>query len=1054
MRRLVLLPVCLGILLLIYPPCVAQTLNFVVTDVTCHGGTDGSVDLTITGGTSPFTFLWSNNTVNEDLLNVSASDYSVTVTDANGNTVSGNIGVPEPALLAATVQTTDVNCQGEANGAISLAVSGGSGPYAYSWSGGQHTPDLGGCTAGTYTVTITDAHQCSLTTTATVSEPQPLAWTGGVTPVSCPGHGVVNLSTSGGTAPYWYYWSDGVVTEDRNDLDAGTYTVSIFDLHGCKTTGAFTPAFTAPPMTVSTAVMQRPSCFGFDGMASASVTGGAPPYSLQWSVGQGNQIEIFGLQTGTYFVTATDAGGCTATASVTLSPETFEVNCILEFHGCHYEAINDVYYDGMTTAVSTAPQPDGSVIWTMTADIPGCRSVSSAVQPPVAVAISAIREIDDACNGGLQAYGVTFEPEAYLWSNGATTAQISDIPAGTYTVTVTGSGGGCYATSTIVTTHAHNAAHLNLSYVAQPAGAQAGSIEIIHSPTAATPLSYLWSNGATTPLVDGLSAGAYAVTVSDANGCSQVVHATVPAQDGPIITTDSIITTDCAGYGAIYVSVAGGQPPYSYTWSDGSTGEDLPQAGEGNYSLTVTDANGHQNNALFYVPAGPLFTVSVNAGASDCNTAVLQAVPSGALGPFSYTWTGPAGFLANTPVITVHQPGSYHLIVYSGLSCSRSVTYVVDSELFVLCGAMEGTLVYDLNANCLTDAGEPSLTGWLIRAASATDTVYGTTDQEGKYRIYAPPGLYILQALPPNGLWQNCNNLPAVDVVLGSTSQADTMLVKGNIQCPALNVVIGTPMLRRCFNNNQYAVEYCNLGTTVAPSAYVIVTLDPLLTALTSTLPYTNLGNGVLRFNLGDVEVGECGSFHFNVGVSCSATLGQTHCTEAHIYPDENCIPADPEWSGANLLLTGHCHPDSVRFTIKNIGIGDMTSSSDYIVVEDAVMLRQMSFQLNAGDSTQIAVPANGSTWWVQVDQVPYYPGLSAPALSVEGCSNGASFSTGYVTQFPPDDADPWVDIDCTANSGSFDPNDKQGFPLGYGPEHYIRPGTELEYMIRFQNTG
>jgi hypothetical protein len=143
-----------------------------------------------------------------------------------------------------------------------------------------------------------------------------------------------------------------------------------------------------------------------------------------------------------------------------------------------------------------------------------------------------------------------------------------------------------------------------------------------------------------------------------------------------------------------------------------------------------------------------------------------------------------------------------------------------------------------------------------------------------------------------------------------------------------------------------------------------------------------------------------------------------------------------------------------VRFTIKNIGIGDMQSSADYIVVEDAVMLRQAPFQLNAGDSTIIAVPTNGSTWWVQLDQVPFHPGNSAPAVSVEGCSTNGTFTTGYVTQFANNDADPWIDIDCTPNTGSYDPNDKQGFPVGYGAEHYIRPGTEIEYMIRFQNTG
>ncbi len=131
-----------------------------------------------------------------------------------------------------------------------------------------------------------------------------------------------------------------------------------------------------------------------------------------------------------------------------------------------------------------------------------------------------------------------------------------------------------------------------------------------------------------------------------------------------------------------------------------------------------------------------------------------------------------------------------------------------------------------------------------------------------------------------------------------------------------------------------------------------------------------------------------------------------------------------------------------------------MLESADYIVVEDAVMLLTAPFQLGMGMSTQLAVPANGSTWRMEVPQVPFHPGLSMPSISVEGCSAIPVYSTGYVSQFPTDDADPWIDIDCTETTAAVDPNDKQGFPLGYGPEHYIRPGTELEYMIRFQNTG
>jgi uncharacterized repeat protein (TIGR01451 family) len=110
--------------------------------------------------------------------------------------------------------------------------------------------------------------------------------------------------------------------------------------------------------------------------------------------------------------------------------------------------------------------------------------------------------------------------------------------------------------------------------------------------------------------------------------------------------------------------------------------------------------------------------------------------------------------------------------------------------------------------------------------------------------------------------------------------------------------------------------------------------------------------------------------------------------------------------------------------------------------------------QLDAGEFAEVSVPANGSTWRLEMEQEPEHPGQSFPSVSVEGCTTGTTFSTGFVTQFPQDDADPFIDIHCIENSNSFDPNDKQATPKGYGEEHYIRPGTQLEYLIRFQNTG
>jgi hypothetical protein len=312
-----------------------------------------------------------------------------------------------------------------------------------------------------------------------------------------------------------------------------------------------------------------------------------------------------------------------------------------------------------------------------------------------------------------------------------------------------------------------------------------------------------------------------------------------------------------------------------------------------------------------------------------------------------------------------------------------------------------------------------------------------------------------MEVLLPNNLWLLCPGPASVTLTnANDTLDAGDFPVKKVVLCPALTVSISTSLLRRCFNNNYYHVSFCNEGTAPALGAYVDVELDVFLLFISATVPHQDLGSNVYRFFVGDLGIGACGNFKIRVAVDCGSALGQTHCTRVHIYPNDLCN-SNQQWSGASLDLRGVCETDSMRFIIKNVGGGNMTSAVDYIVVEDAVMIMQsMVPLLDSGDSVSIAYPANGSTWYVQVGQENLHPYPGPRSLSVEGCTTNASFSTGFVNQFPQSSPEPFMDEDCTENIGSFDPNDKRGFPDGYGMEHYVWPGTELDYLIRFQNTG
>jgi len=381
-----------------------------------------------------------------------------------------------------------------------------------------------------------------------------------------------------------------------------------------------------------------------------------------------------------------------------------------------------------------------------------------------------------------------------------------------------------------------------------------------------------------------------------------------------------------------------------------------------------------------------------------------------------------------------------------------------DSLGYTLNNTILGNVLYDLNDDCIIDAGEYGLSNWLLEASSNTNIYYGLTDEDGNYQISVDTGTYTLKLISLNEYWQSCGNNYVLSLL--SPYEADTVdfPLQSVYDCPLLEVDISTPFLRRCFEN-RYTVNYCNEGTILAEDAQVEVTLDEyLIFQDASNTNFTNDGN-IYTFDVGDIDVDECGTFYIDVLVDCDSTLlGQTHCVEAHITPDSICTPPLACWDGGSIELDATCIGDSVQFTVKNVGVAPIDLSLGYIIAEDHVILHQRPFEgdIQPQGFEVITQPVNGGTIRIEVDQPPCHPGNSRPAISVEGCGlvDDSQVSLGYITQYFEDDSNPFVSIDCQENVGSWDPNDKRGFPKGYKEEHYIEANTELDYHIRFQNTG
>jgi uncharacterized repeat protein (TIGR01451 family) len=384
----------------------------------------------------------------------------------------------------------------------------------------------------------------------------------------------------------------------------------------------------------------------------------------------------------------------------------------------------------------------------------------------------------------------------------------------------------------------------------------------------------------------------------------------------------------------------------------------------------------------------------------------------------------------------------------------------IDSLLNRPIHQFQGYVYNDNNVDCLKGAGEAGFENWVVEVKKSNgSTVYTTTDPTGYYEIVVDTGDFTVKAYLPNNLWDFC-----VDSFLITSSQlnnVDTLNfgARALVSCPLLNVDISTALLRRC-STGVYTVSYCNTGTVDAVGASVNVDLDTSLTFIGSSIPWsTILGtSNTYLFNVGTIAPGACGSFTINVEVSCYSPLGQTHCVQANIYPDTLCVNSSPLWDESDIDITGICYGDSIVYTIRNVGTGAMSGTRHYFVTEDHVILLVRPFNLGPGASTtEVVYTTNGAVYRLEAEQDVNHPHSTYSALGVLQCVNSSittANSLGILGQFVEDDGSPAVSIDCQENVGSWDPNDKQARPIGYGSAHAIEANTDLEYHIRFQNTG
>ena len=399
---------------------------------------------------------------------------------------------------------------------------------------------------------------------------------------------------------------------------------------------------------------------------------------------------------------------------------------------------------------------------------------------------------------------------------------------------------------------------------------------------------------------------------------------------------------------------------------------------------------------------------------------------------------------------------------------------------YVIAG-IGGRIFSDQNQNCI-DNSELGISG--IRVLLEPNNIITETNSNGNFAFnFIPPGQYTVKIDTTRLNAINCASEYIVNYTDANTFfEVSPTGMQTTVQCTSPNISISAPSLRRCFDNRIIFVSASNQSQASSTlfDAYADIVLDPLITVNSSTLPFTLIGQNTYRFQLGNIPPSQQVDFQISTTVSCDALLGQTLCVEASLFPVESCVldttPTDPiddltnggqldgfpepcllPWDQSSLSVDGWCQGDSVYFSITNTGEpggGDMECYSPMWVTVDGIVTYTDSVLIPGGETIVFSYFGNGQTWILNAEQHPLHPGNSHPNAHVEACGDTANWTPNIVNDFPQDDADPVVDIYCGAIIGSFDPNDKTGYPNGYTEQHYINPNQQLQYVIRFQNTG
>ncbi len=384
---------------------------------------------------------------------------------------------------------------------------------------------------------------------------------------------------------------------------------------------------------------------------------------------------------------------------------------------------------------------------------------------------------------------------------------------------------------------------------------------------------------------------------------------------------------------------------------------------------------------------------------------------------------------------------------------------------------IHGRITRDLpDYNCDIDTLEPGIPLSTIQITPGDFVVQSSPTTGFWYMDSLPPGDYVAHIDTSNVTWGSfCDTeIPFTVTDQNILAQAVDFFLFDPDTCYAPVVSIAAPFMRPCFTDQSLYISVCNNfdATQRTDSTQLRVLLDPLMQITSASELFTETDvPGEYIFEMLPIAIGACINITASFDLSCEAILSQTICMEAAFMDVDDCIythmlkfpvqgaACELPYDNSHLDVQGFCQNDTVTFSVINTGEA-MTCPAHVRFYRDAEILALDSVQLAANDTAHFYFAAEGATWRIEADQHPLHPGNSWPNATVELCGDLDNWIPDLVNALPVDDPNPHYDRYCGLVTGSYDPNDKTGFPQGAGTENYISPNGQMTFLIRFQNTG